>query len=256
MELLSGMQIEMTKVSNIRENNRPSPLSNHLSTISEGIPGLAWVTEAAKPADFVGEMKSAAQFYGNRVLSAHKDKDQKHVDWVRSYYAVLAALENYVKTHHRMGVVWNANGLDAQMAAKTVATATSLAHAAGAAGGAPSPPPPPPPPAPAMLLSTDGPPELPPVKRGGDIGDVFAELNRGEAVTAGLKKVDKSQITHKNPSLRGGSTVPERSNSSSSLRAKSPAPPSKTKPAHLTKKKPAKLYLDGSKWVIVGATRP
>jgi adenylyl cyclase-associated protein len=38
MDLLSGMQVEMTKVSNIRENNRAHPLLNHLSTVSEGIP--------------------------------------------------------------------------------------------------------------------------------------------------------------------------------------------------------------------------
>ena len=37
---------------------------------------------------------------------------------------------------------------------------------------------------------------------------MFAELNRGEEVTKGLRKVDKSEMTHKNPALRAGSTVP------------------------------------------------
>jgi adenylyl cyclase-associated protein len=82
----------------------------------------------------------------------------------------------------------------------------------------------------------------------GDIGSVFAEINRGSDVTAGLRKVNKDEMTHKNPSLRASSVVPARS--SSSLRAKSPAPPSKSKPAHLTKKKPPKKELDGSKWYI------
>lgn len=37
---------------------------------------------------------------------------------------------------------------------------------------------------------------------------MFAELNRGEEVTKGLRKVDKSEMTHKNPALRAGSVVP------------------------------------------------
>lgn len=74
MDLLSGMQVEMTKVSNIRENNRASPLFNHLSTVSEGIPGLAWVTFDTKPAKLIDEMVQAAEFYGNRVLREYKEK--------------------------------------------------------------------------------------------------------------------------------------------------------------------------------------
>lgn len=74
MDLFTEMQIELTNVSNIRENNRVSPLSNHLSTVSEGIPGLAWVTVEGKPANYVKEMLGAAQFFGNRVITSHKQK--------------------------------------------------------------------------------------------------------------------------------------------------------------------------------------
>lgn len=72
-----------------------------------------------------------------------------------------------------------------------------------ASGAATAPPPPPPPPsAPA------------PVARGaGDASAVFAELNRGEEVTKGLRKVDRSEMTHKNPALRAGSAVPGSSGS-------------------------------------------
>ena len=37
---------------------------------------------------------------------------------------------------------------------------------------------------------------------------VFSQLNRGADVTKGLKKVDKSEMTHKNPELRASSVVP------------------------------------------------
>jgi adenylyl cyclase-associated protein len=80
-----------------------------------------------------------------------------------------------------------------------------------AAGSAPPPPPPPPPP---------GPPPPPPLSPapaaggGGGVAAVFAELNRGSEVTKNLRKVDKSEMTHKNPALRASSTVPSTAGSS------------------------------------------
>lgn len=83
------------------------------------------------------------------------------------------------------------------------------------------------------------------------MGAVFADLNKGESVTKGLKKVDASQMTHKNPSLRANAPVPTRSDSSGSLRSKSPAPPGKKpKPESMRTKKPPKKELDGNKWII------
>jgi len=170
-------------------------------------------------------------------------RSPKDVEWVRSYYAVLAALENYVKKHHLMGVTWNAKGIDA---AEALAVSKSSSSTSLATLSAP-PPPPPPPPGPPPVLTLDGPSTPNP---GSSINSVFEELNRGSAVTAGLKKVDKSQMTHKNPELRGSSVVPARTSSTSSLRGKSPAPPTKSKPASLTKKKAPKLELEGNKWII------
>ena len=70
------------------------------------------------------------------------------------------------------------------------------------AGGAPPPPPPPPPPvAPSAPAASAAP-------AAGGINAVFEQLNRGEEVTKGLRKVDKSQMTHKTPALRAGGTVP------------------------------------------------
>ena len=76
------------------------------------------------------------------------------------------------------------------------------------------------------------------------MNSVFADLNRGSSVTAGLKKVDKTQMTHKNTALRQSSVVPA---------GNKPAP--STKPAALTKqfsykKKASRKELEGSKWII------
>ena len=89
----------------------------------------------------------------------------------------------------------------------------------------------------------------------GGLGAVFSELNQGEAVTKGLRKVNADQMTHKNPSLRAGATVPTRSDSQSSVssisRTKSPAPGKKPKPESMRTKKPPVKKLDGNKWFIV-----
>ena len=92
---------------------------------------------------------------------------------------------------------------------------------------------------------------------------MFEQLNRGEDVTKGLRKVDKSEMTHKNPALRASNTVPATSSSASgglsvdsihdgtdaAAAPKKPIKPSK--PQALAGKKPAKFALEGNKWMIV-----
>jgi hypothetical protein len=81
---------------------------------------------------------------------------------------------------------------------------------------------------------------------GGGVAAVFAELNRGADVTKGLRKVEKSEMTHKNPALRASSTVPS---TTSPTLGKKPTKPAK--PHSLSTKKPAKFALEGNKWIIV-----
>lgn len=113
----------------------------------------------------------------------------------------------------------------------------------GGASASGSAPPPPPPPPPAVAA---------PAASGGGAAAVFAELNRGEEVTKGLRKVDKSEMTHKNPNLRASSVVPATNNGAAS--AKRPTKPSK--PAALSGKKPSKFALEGNKWTIVRRLLP
>ncbi|MEQ2164224.1 hypothetical protein GOODEAATRI_004407 [Goodea atripinnis] len=53
------------QVQAFREQNRTSPLFNHLSAISESVPALGWVA------------MDAAMFYTNRVLKDYKEKSVK-----------------------------------------------------------------------------------------------------------------------------------------------------------------------------------
>ena len=93
-----------------RETKRRSAMFNHLSALSESIPALGWVSVAPAPAPFVKEMKDAGMFYTNRVLKDWKEKDSKHVDWVKAWLETLTDLQHFVKKHHTTGLVWNPRG--------------------------------------------------------------------------------------------------------------------------------------------------
>ena len=107
-----------------RETNRRSPMFNHLSALSESIPALGWVSVAPTPAPFVKEMKDAGMFYTNRVLKDWKEKDSKHVDWVKSWLETLTDLQQFVKKHHTTGLVWNPRGGEASLSVAQTARPT------------------------------------------------------------------------------------------------------------------------------------
>ncbi|OTA69568.1 hypothetical protein K449DRAFT_384530 [Hypoxylon sp. EC38] len=241
-ELLKPINEALMAVGSIKESNRGSPVFSQLSAVAEGIMVLAWVTVESRPFKHVEESLGSAQFFGNRVLKEHKDKDPDQVEWVQSFYQVFRDLADYVKQYFPTGIPWNPQGLPAAEVAKSLDSSAASAVAPPppppAAGGAPPPPPPGPPP----VLQIK---EQPASSKPEGMGAVFSELNKGESVTKGLRKVDKSEMTHKNPSLRAGSTV-----SDSSARGKSPAPGKKPKPESMRVKKPPKKELDGNKWTI------
>jgi adenylyl cyclase-associated protein len=96
----------------------------------------------------------------------------------------------------------------------------------------------------ASVAPTITPSTVSPKAVSGGQANLLSELSRGGAVTSGLKKVDASQMTHKNPDLRVSSVVPDATNKS--------APDVKPKPFSISKK-PARTELeDGNKWIIVG----
>jgi adenylyl cyclase-associated protein len=80
---------------------------------------------------------------------------------------------------------------------------------------------------------------------------VFDQINQGDFVTSGLRKVDKSEMTHKDPSLRAGSTVPlQRSVSQTSTSSAKSGPTKKPKPESMRAKKPPRKELESQKWFI------
>ncbi|KAL6791406.1 adenylate cyclase associated N terminal domain-containing protein [Trichoderma sp. SZMC 28013] len=247
--LLKPITDALMAATELKESNRPDPMYSNLSAVADGIMVLGWVTVDHRPFNHVEESLSAAQFFGNRVLKEQKDNDPKQVEWVQSFYQIFHDLGDYIKQHHASGVAWNPRGEPADEVAKSLDSSKPSqqppATSAPSTGGAPPPPPPPPPPGPPPVLDiqvqSSGPSPAAPA---GGFGAVFSELNRGEDVTKGLRKVDRSEMTHKNPSLRAGSTV------SDAPRSKSPIPGKKPKPESMRVKKPSRKVLEANKWTI------
>lgn len=175
--LLKPTSDQITAIQDYREKHRTSPFFNHLSAISESIPALGWVTIVSKlvkmftsnsfcliflkspaPAPYVKEMNDAGQFYTNRVLKDWKEKDKKHVDWVKAWIQTLSELQAYVKQYHTTGLVWAGKN------APSVAV---------------PPPPPPgcPPPPPVLNDFSQVSDNL------NDRSALFAEINQGENIT-------------------------------------------------------------------------
>ena len=117
-------------------------------------------------------------------------------------------MQSYVKEYHATQLVWNPkvchfiNILFFSLLVTVLQGVTIEQYKASITGASPAPPPPPPPPPV---------PDAQPAAPAGGAAAVFAQLNRGEEVTKGLRKVDKSEMTHKNPALRASSVVPARS---------------------------------------------
>ncbi|XP_008329363.1 adenylyl cyclase-associated protein 1 [Cynoglossus semilaevis] len=232
--LLQPMSKIIQQVTNFREVQRTSPFFNHLSAISESVPALGWVAMAPKPCPYVKEMQDAAMFYTNRVLKEFREKDKTHVDWVKAYISIWTQLQDYIKKYHTTGLSWSKTG--------QVASASAAAPAAPA-GGCPPPPPPGPPPPPMDLSATSG-------GGGGSDDDrnaLFASINKGTAITKGLKHVSDDQKTHKNPNLRSGGPQVRSGPKPFAASASSPKPAVCPAP---TRAQPPVLELEGKKWKV------
>ncbi|KAI8055823.1 adenylate cyclase associated N terminal-domain-containing protein [Syncephalis plumigaleata] len=237
-ELITPTQQAMNTICAYRNDNRGSPFFNHLSTVSEGISALGWITVEPAPAPYVGEMKDSAHFYANRVLKDYKEDDPKHVKWSNAFMAILEELQNYVKVYHTTGLVWNPSGKDAQEVAASLGGSPSSSvkrtrppvpprhdraqSAAGesASGNQDA----------AASAATGTPPSR---------AALFSAINSGEGITSGLRKVNKSDMTHKNPELRGSSVVPA-----------SPLPVTSSTPSTTQQKRSPRTVLEGKKWIV------
>ncbi|KAJ7564243.1 hypothetical protein O6H91_02G009100 [Diphasiastrum complanatum] len=194
-KLLKPLADVTSKANSLTEGKRTDTY-NHLKTVAESLQALFWVLYTkdngmSLPGPHIEESWQAAEFYNNKVLIEYRNKDAKHVDWAKAIKELyLSGLRDYVKKFHTTGPSWNEKGINVEKF--------------GAAGVAPTAPPappslpkgpPPPPPGPVSSASTSG-SKL-------SMSAVFSDLNKGEAVTHGLRKVTDDMKT-KNRAERSG----------------------------------------------------
>jgi adenylyl cyclase-associated protein len=227
-KLMAPYDQEVSNLSTFKEKYRSSKFFNHLSAVSEGAPALEWVRVTPAPAPHIEEFRNSAQFYANKVLKDHKG-EEPHPTLVNQWIAFLKGLEAYVKQWHTTGLSWNPKGSEAHIPSTSSAVAS---------GGTAAPPPPPPPP-PADLSDDNSAAKSKASASAPDMSEVFAQINQGN-VTAGLRKVTKEMKTKYQPNKPSG-LVPAKEEKESASKATEP----KAAP-----KRPPKLALEGSKWIV------
>jgi adenylyl cyclase-associated protein len=218
----------MGEISAVRDSNRKSAQFNHLSAISEGISALGWVMVEPTPGPFVNDARASSEFYSNKILVEFKKSNQDQVDWVHNWNSFLKELFTYIKKNHTTGLVWNPRGGDAGSFQAGAAPA-----AAPKAGGGP----PPPPPAPTAPLTQPGEGSGAAQKAAPNPGNLFAEINKGGAITSGLKKVTKDMKNKYDP------------NKTTVISETEKKPASAPKAATVKKGTP-KIELNGNKWIV------
>jgi len=142
----------------------------------------------------------------------------------------LKELFTFIKKNHTTGLVWNPRGGDAGSFKAGAASAP-----APSAGG-----PPPPPKAPSAPLTAPGEGSKSDKPAGPNPGNLFAEINKGGAITSGLKKVTKDMKNKYDPTK---STVI----ADTPIEKKTSAPKAAAAGA---KKGTPKIELSGNKWLV------
>jgi adenylyl cyclase-associated protein len=183
---------KLGEIGEYKEKNFRAKEIEQIAGISEAAATLSWVVIAPKPVPYLNDVIPSAEFHLNRVMRDYKDKaDQKwQWQWAKDFVAYLRAHQEYVKKMHTTGLVFGGAGeLKDQFGAAAPA-------AAPAAPSAPAPPPA----APATPAA--------PAKAAPDMGALFGAINKGTAITSGLKHVTAEQKTKNRPASERTSLVP------------------------------------------------
>lgn len=250
-EYIGPIQTEIQSVMDYKEKYR-GKFVNHINAIAEFVAILGWIVIPCnggknKPMiTYVNDINESTQFWSNRILKEFKDTNQTHVEWAKQLAAITTGLKEYIDENHTTGLAFNVSeGISIEEAAELLKTSDTSSQLAitkpEPVSGNASAPPPPPPPMPATSIYQDIEKEEP--KETG-LAAVFNSINQGTDITKGLRKVDKSEMTHKNPELRNSTGKP-------SVPPKPPKKPHNLASGKVPAKKaePKKELID-TKWMV------
>ena len=171
--LLSKVTEKTTAIKNAEQRN---DWQKHMKTLSEGCLSLNWLIVKPAPCEFISSCAEGADYWANNIRKEFRTTNPQQIAFCDTFKALILELVKYVKEHHRMGLTWNPKGGDA---ATYSGSAPAKAAAAPAAAAVVSPK------AAAVVVPKAAP----------QGADLFASLNKGGNITAGLKTVTKDQQT-------------------------------------------------------------
>jgi adenylyl cyclase-associated protein len=161
----------------------------HQKSFAEGVQALQWIVQPGSAKAVCSGAVEAADFYLIKILTLAKNKTGDEQQTLRNYAAgfkvVLIQLGEYCADFHKLGLDWNPKGGDISgFSAGAPSSSGGDSGSADDSAGGPPPPPGPPPSVEELGGNMEAPKETKP-----GMGAVFDALNKGEAVTSGLKKV-------------------------------------------------------------------
>jgi adenylyl cyclase-associated protein len=203
-------------------------------SFAEGVQCLQWIVQPGSAKAVCTGAAEAADFYLIKILTLAKNKSGDEQQNLRTYAsgfkAMLLNLGEYCAEFHKLGLDWNPKGGD--VSGFTAGAPSGGDSSADESSGGPPPPPGPPPSVEELGGNTDAPKDAKP-----GMGAVFDALNKGEAVTSGLKKVT-ADMKAKNMKDKPALAPKEHKSASGAKKFKAAA----------EEKKPPKLELSKGTW--------
>ncbi|EAL49854.2 adenylyl cyclase-associated protein [Entamoeba histolytica HM-3:IMSS] len=167
-KMIQPISEKMMAVGEYKDKNFKSPYINYLSAIGEAVPVFGWICVEKTPAPYVADLIPGSEFYTNKVLVATKGKEQNKYDWALNFIKFLKEMVVYIKQYHTTGLTWNPKGGVASAQAAPVAPKVETPKEE---------------PKPVVKQQQPNPAGL------------FAELNKGTAISGGLKHVTADMKT-------------------------------------------------------------
>lgn len=188
--LLAGVAAKIRELGSSVKRNE---WEKHSKTCSEGVQALNWLVIKPAPRDYIENFIGGSDYWANGIRREFKTTNPDQVAFCDTFKALLSALMDYVKEYHTTGASWNPRGVDVSeykasgtslgvpVAAPTPVTVPTVASATAPASRAPAPAP---------------------------SANMFAELNKGGAITSGLKTVTKDMQTWRSEYKGGDAPAP------------------------------------------------
>lgn len=208
------------KIKAITAAGQRNDWEKHMKTLSEGCLSLNWLVVKPTPCDFINSCAEGADYWANNIRKEFRTTNPQQIAFCDTFKVLILELVKYVKEYHKMGLTWNPKGADA------------LTYSGSAPAAA----------APAAVVSPKAAVVVPKAAPQG--ADLFASLNKGGNITAGLKTVTKDQQTWRSEYKGPEGAAP--ANAAAAVAAKN-APA-----AASVVKGPPKLEFQnaGSKWLV------